>query len=473
MGSLQELGCMSVGMTVKFQAKVLAFFCHPEHRKYVELVDEGCFDTPELKLGYEVIRAYVKEFGEVPDVVNAVEYLAQTPAVQRMRPDVQQEMIAYVERVFSNRVAKEDGLVLKSITDYAARKRSIEIVKKNMDKIKEGGLAEVKKLYAEIGKVATIDRSLLELESGHGGFLIDDHYRKVIEIMPGAPCFLKQVNRLTAAGGFKSPELVIIMSAPKGFKTGLCLNMAVNYMRAGKRVYYADFENGVKSIAIRSLQLLMESTREELMDPANMETLGQVMKQIKRLGGDMNVNYYTAYKDTVHDVEQHLVELYNANGWRPDIIVWDYPDVMAPIERQKEDRKNISRVYFDIIDLNNRLGCFSFGVSQVNRNAVDKPVFTITDFAEDFAKAANCHSAWALCRTDEEVLAGIGRILPVAQREGSRYKGNNVCHVRIDEERMMIEEITVEQATELVSAFVKPGKEVPRARKRHTDLRDE
>lgn len=453
-------------MTVKFQAKVLRFFCRPENKRYVDLVDDQCFDTPEMKLCYEVVRAYVKEFGAVPDVVSAVEYLVQTPAVQRMKPDVIAEYVGYLERSFEHR-SEDTGLVIKSILDYAARKRTTELFKKSMDKIVEGGISEVKNIHGELGKIATLDHTVMELENRKGGFLIKDHTRTIRRIVPGMPCFLKKVNRMTAAHGFKSPELVVLLSAPKGFKTGLALNMAMEYVRNGAKVYYADYENGINSIQDRASQQLMECTREELSEPENVKTLTQIMRRIGKLGGDITVNNYAAHSSSVADVEQHLSELYADTGWRPDLIIWDYPDLIKPIVPQKESRHNISRVYFDIINLNNRIGCFSIGVSQVNRQAVEKDVLTMTDFAEDFAKAMNCHSAWALCRTPAEVEAGLGRIVPVAQREGVRYKSSNVCWVKIEEEKMKITEIGLEEA---IAQLGTKGRTVRKPRK---DLKDE
>lgn len=442
-------------MTIKFQRKVMRFLCRPENKRYVELLDPECFDTVELKLCFEVLRSYVKEFSAVPDATSAVEYLHRTPGYKTLRPDTQKDTDAYLETLFTRR-DEDTGLVIKTIIDYASTKRTSELMKKSISKMKEGEIGDVKRFHAELGKIAHLDDKILELESGRGGFLLKDHNRNVDEVQPGIPCFLTGVNKLTAAGGFKTPELVIILAAPKGFKTGLSLSMGVNYMKDGLNVYYADFENGHRSIKTRAKQVLMNCTRKELGSSDNIRRIQRVMRQVSKFGGDMVVDKFDAYSTTVADVEQVLAEYHEQYNWRPDVIVWDYPDLIKPNAPQKEERMNITRVYFDIINLNSRLGCFSIGVSQVNRAAVSKDVLTITDFAADFGKAMNCHAAFALCRTPAEVEAGIGRIVPVAQREGVRYKSKNVCFVKIDEERMSIEQIDEIQAKRLLEGIVLP-----------------
>lgn len=457
--------------TLKFQAKILRFLCRPENKRYVGLVDDGCFDTPEMKLSYEVLRAYVKEFNSTPDAESAVEYLHQEAASRRMKPEVQAEYASYLEQMFAPR-NEDTGLVIKSIMDYAATKRTIELFKRDVDKINLNGLSAVKHFHGELAKIAHLDQQVLELENSRGGFLIKDHTKKIRKIKVGHPTFLKRINHMTAAAGFRSPELVIILSAPKGFKTGLCIKIAAEYVRSGLRVYYVDAENGVDSIQDRFEQAYMECTLAELSEPDNQKVLTQVLRRVGKLGGDVNTNHYPAYGFSVADVESHLAELYAENGWRPDVIVWDYPDVMKAIVPQKEKRDNISRVYFDIINLNNRLGCFSIGVSQVNRAAVSKDVLTITDFAEDFQKAMNCHAAFALCRTETEVELGLGRIVPVAQRAGVRYKASNVCFVKIEEERMSIKELDTTDAVAQLTAFADRKKRPSRVRTKE-ELKDE
>lgn len=107
-----------------------------------------------------------------------------------------------------------------------------------------------------------------------------------------------------------------------------------------------------------------------------------------------------------------LERLRDERGWVPDVILWDYPDLFEPTDKSiKDKRLKIQAVYFEIINLNHKWGCFSMGLSQISRNAVNKAVINMKDFAEDFGKAANCHAAFAICRTEEEMEAGTARLI--------------------------------------------------------------
>jgi KaiC/GvpD/RAD55 family RecA-like ATPase len=235
---------------------------------------------------------------------------------------------------------------------------------------------------------------------------------------------------MTAARGFYSPQLIIFASGPKHFKTGVIIKLAVEYARDGYNVYYADGENGKKSIRRRAKQSIMECTADELRDAPDLDTTLE--------------NFHRYMGATVTDVENRLAQIKATKGWEPDIIVWDSIDHFLPSkpeDQKKETRIQIQRVYHEVIALNHKLTTFSIAPSQVNKAAVSKKVFDMKDLAEDFGKVMNAHGVFAICATEDELEQGLRRIIVIAQREGERYTGHNVCLVKIDEARGIVDEV--------------------------------
>jgi hypothetical protein len=258
---------------------------------------------------------------------------------------------------------------------------------------------------------------------------------------------------MTAAGGFYSPQLIVILSEPKAFKTGTILEMAIGFMKDGLKVYVADTENGELSIRNRVEQALLRCSLTELNDPGMYDTLQEVKRWSMIAGGNILIDSWVAYSATTYHVKSRIKQVIKDYDFTPDVIIWDAIDHFMPSDaelRKKDERFRIRGVYFDIIAINKEFGCFSIGPSQVNRQAVNKKIITMKDFGEDFGKAANCHAAFAICRTDEEVEVGIARLVPVAQRQGKRYKPNVVCVLKIDEEHHDVHEISIEEAEELL-----------------------
>jgi len=253
---------------------------------------------------------------------------------------------------------------------------------------------------------------------------------------------------MTAAGGFYPPQLIIFMGAPKSFKTGTLLSVAIELVRDGKKVYYVDAENGQRSIYNRFRQGVLDCELRDVDSPENVALYDQMISRWKTMGGDFAFNFYPGHSFCADDVEADLDTLKDEHGWEPDVICWDYPDIQLPNDKDKakDKRIGIQHVYFDIIRVNERRSTFSIALSQVGKAAVNKVIIDMKDFAEDFGKAANAHAAFAICRTETEMRRGLARIVPVVQREGVQYNGSNMCMVRINEARMQVVELSPEEA---------------------------
>jgi hypothetical protein len=165
------------------------------------------------------------------------------------------------------------------------------------------------------------------------------------------------------------------------------------------------------------------------------------------MGGDIFIDEYPEYTKSMLDVETRLTYLKEEFNWVPNILILDTIDKFIPnskLDQGRDTRIKIQLVYGEAINLNKKLNTFAIAPSQVNRQAIGKKVFDVKDLAEDFMKAANAHSVWAICATPEEEEQGIRRIIPVRQREGVGYKGRNICIVKVDESRMLVEEVDSE-----------------------------
>lgn len=145
----------------------------------------------------------------------------------------------------------------------------------------------------------------------------------------------------------------------------MLLKTAAEYVRQGYKVYYVDCENGIKSIRTRFYQAVMEIEAKELKKDDNPRILEDLIDKWKLQGGDMQVGFYPAHTKCTNDVKAELAYLKDELNWEPDLICWDYPDLMLAddLSKRKEKRINIQHTYFDIINLNVELDVFSIALS--------------------------------------------------------------------------------------------------------------
>jgi len=459
-------------MTRDFQRLLLQYlFQVREGKQFVELLEPEIFDEHKHQVVFQLLSHYLTKYKIQPSKANFVEYLSRS--LKKQKQVVKDEVRLELEkeaRLLFDPFNSDTGMIRDTIIEEAQRKMIKNLFREEAVNVKNADSDLLDSIYAKMGKITNLKKQYEDGLSKQGGFLIKDFKRGKIDIVKGNPTYLDGLNALTAAKGFYAPQLIIFMGGPKSFKTGTLLNIAIEYVRDGYKVFYADMENGINSIKARVYQDLLGVTRDALNSKDTQKILQQVVGRFKNMGGDMYMDYFPANATTVDDIHRRLEELKDEHGWIPDIICWDYPDLMVPIDRTvREKRLKIQAVYHDIIRLNNEWGVFSMGLSQVNKDAVNKEVIDMTGFAEDFGKAANCHAAFALCATPVEQAAGIRRILPVVQREGVAYNRKNYCVVKLDEAKMKLDEITIEEGLKLVSKVQMPEKKKAR-RKGELDL---
>ena len=431
-------------MTVELQKDTLRFLAQsPKAKSLILGVVQKAFDLPEDQFIFSLIQTYWESYSKPPSRMALLEMFETETADKEIKAKTIALIRSGISRLFDP--IEDEEFTTASLIKKLKGKLSLEMFRRFTKQVMAGeDIAE--ELLKEIDRISKIENQLEETISTS---LVHDRYYSFDDREP-IETFISALNRMTSAGGFLPPELVILMGAPKSFKTGTALCLALNMVKMGYKVYWADFENGKHAILTRAKQHFLECTEKELKawDRILTET-GLSLKEVFRsimnytamIGGDFRVGEFRAHMDTLSDVEHDLDKLAEDN-WKPDIIFYDYLDlVRSSNSRINEKRLIIQDVYHHAIRINFDRVTVGFSFSQVKQKALSKEVITVADFPEDFGKAANAHAAFAICRTPEEIEMQVARIVPVIQRKGVKYKPGNEAIIFIDEARMMIKEL--------------------------------
>ena len=426
-------------MTIDFQTNILKYLLQtPNGGQYFQYLDSSLFDLVVHSIAFDTLHKYFKQYGDVPTPTTAEKLLEDDI---KATDGLSEELSTELRAIFSNfhepinpkdREYIEDVLILtiqgqqtdKYIMSYGDKKLSLD------------------QLTSKLGQLNTMKQ---HKAVDADGLLMADRRLHADDLADGAPTFLDELNRLTTAGGFHTPQLVIFASGPKHFKTGFLIKFGVEYARDGYKVYYADGENGVRSIRRRAKMAITEYTSDELKLAKDLESVYTNFNSGVSMfpGGDLFVDYWPSGTATIGDVKNRLAYIKETKNWEPDLIIWDPIDDFLPTPAEDQrlpNRLKIQKVYHEVIALNAELGIFSFAPSQVSKAAIDKPVFDLKDLNEDFGKVMNAHAVFAICATPEEFDDHLRRIVVVVQREGERYNGKNHVLVKIDETKASIKQ---------------------------------
>lgn len=468
-------------MRIEFQEELLRFLVQKkEAKKYVEVLEQDLFDLDEHKTVFSLLKGFVTQYKTLPSVGNLLEHFDRELKKSQFKGEdlsaVYKEIELAVKNAFVPSSANTDQIREVILEEYQL-KLMRQLFVDNASKLKTGNADIVKDVFKQVSNIKRIGETDMDEESNKGVFALAQYGMGFSKKVEPTPTYLHSLNSMTSTGGFYAPQLIIFMGGPKSFKTGFLLNLAMNYTRAGKKCYYVDCENGEGRILDRFYQAMLEATWEEYDSGELSDTLAEMVGRYSALKGDFLSDFYPAHTKSVTDVESRLEELKMEHNWVPDIIFWDYPDLLQPIDyRIRERRLQIQAVYFDIMRLHKKWELFGFGLSQVSRNGSKKAQRDETDLSEDFAKAANSHATFSLERDDDERAAGVMRVSPVLQRDGVPAHSKRACFVKVDESRMSIREIEKDEWIGMVEA-AKTGKEIKEevktVHKRRRRLKDE
>lgn len=253
------------------------------------------------------------------------------------------------------------------------------------------------------------------------------------------PTGLKGIDR-ALGGGLGGAELGIVIAPPGRGKSIALTNIGSGAVNTGYNVAHYTMEMPEAQVAKRYDNRLLSKSTEYLLDPENAEralkSLKILQKMHKERKGELVIKKFPVNGCTINTIRSHLTRLHMERGFKPDVIIIDYGDLISPRRTYSDKRFELESVYLDMRDLAAEYDCPVWSASQATRGALDKKVITIGDLAEAFNKANIADFMVALCQTEEEKEDGEMRFHIAKHRSGTSSK---TLEGEIDYETMTME----------------------------------
>ncbi|MBA7615281.1 hypothetical protein ES703_22559 [subsurface metagenome] len=185
-------------------------------------------------------------------------------------------------------------------------------------------------------------------------------------------------------GGIRKKELAVIEGLPGSGKSIFKINIAKGAVLCGKKVIYYTLEMSGDDIADR-----FDST----FSGVNMNTLlnraATVKKKISKLGvkyaDSLVIKEYPTKLCTPDTLEAHVNGLIET-GFRPDLIIVDYADLLRPNKTYSQRRFELENIYLDLRSMAMELPVAIWTASQANRRATEAELIGMEFVSEAFSK---------------------------------------------------------------------------------------
>ena len=129
-------------------------------------------------------------------------------------------------------------------------------------------------------------------------------------------------------GGFNRGELNIWCASSGGGKSLFLANLGCNWALVGLNVLYITFELSEALVGMRIDSMLTGIPSKEIFK--NLDDVEIKVKTLGKRAGTIRIKYMPSGK-TANDVRAYLKEYQVRTGYKPDIILIDYLDLMMPM----------------------------------------------------------------------------------------------------------------------------------------------
>lgn len=223
-------------------------------------------------------------------------------------------------------------------------------------------------------------------------------------------------------GGIARGELGLILAPPNGFKTTSLINIGMKAagITCKYNVLHFTLEMSARKVLKRYAERLTDKPCEVRRDE-DREAYSLLMdeKAKHRVRGNIKVKQFPTNRATVNDLRDFAVRV-TEEGYKPDVIIVDYPDLLQPSRHFKEKRFELQDICYDLRGLAGELDVFMWAASQAGRDAIGREIITMANVAEDIGKANVSDVMLAICQTEVEVENNTARLYAAKIRDGGR-----------------------------------------------------
>ena len=390
----------------------------------MEVVDTSYFEVNYLKFLAERYFSYSRKYKVYPSLQLLVTIIRDD---LKVGTDIilRDQIIDYLQRMKSN----PDPGDLQYIKDRSlefcrkqALKKALESAVDQMQSNKYESIVETIKKAVQVGTAPSV---------GHDFFNeMDARFTRLKR--DTVPTRLPELDKKEILnGGSGKGELLCVVGASGSGKSHFLTMIGANALREGKNVLHYTFELSETAIGIRYDSNLCDMDSNEVMD--RKEEVKKFYEE-NRLGR-LYIKEYPTNTASIYTLRSHIERL-DLKGFKPDIVIIDYADIMRSTRQFDSLRHELKLVYEELRGLAMELQVPIWTASQSNKEGANSEVIDMTNMSEAYGKAMICDVIVSVSRRPHEKANGWGRLYIAKNRAG---RDGLVYPVRMDTARSKFE----------------------------------
>jgi replicative DNA helicase len=190
--------------------------------------------------------------------------------------------------------------------------------------------------------------------------------------------------------------------------------IGANALTIGANVLHYSFELSETSVGVRYDSNLCDIDASDVLD--NRDKVQSFYEGNSGLGR-LFIKEYPTGMASVHTLRAHIERL-GLKGFRPDMVIVDYADIMRSSRQFDSLRHELKLVYEELRGLAMELKVPIWTASQSNKEGANADVIDMTNMSEAYGKAMICDFIVSISRRAHEKSTGWGRLYVAKNRAG-------------------------------------------------------
>jgi replicative DNA helicase len=372
----------------------------------VEVMRPNFFDVEYLRFLTEKYFAYYEKYRCFPTLSLLVQVIKEE--LSDGTDDIlRNQIIEFLLRVKANPNPGDIAYVKDKTLDFCKRQAFKGALEKSVDLIQGDNFEQVMDLMKNAVSIG------MPNSTGHDFF--EDIEARFVKINRHAvPTGFKRLDEKDIfKGGLGRGEIGVITANTGVGKSHWLVAMGANAMRAGKNVLHYTLELTETAVGIRYDSNLCGIPSNDVQDNKDLVKSAYENKDLGRLV----IKEYPTGSASVVTIRNHIEKL-SLKGFRPNLIIIDYADIMKSTRSYDSLRHELKLVYEELRNLAMELEIPIWTASQANRDSAQSDIVGLENMSEAYGKAMVADVVISISRKASEKSTGVGRLFIAKNRAG-------------------------------------------------------
>ena len=399
-----------------------------------DVVDFRWFRTPHIRLMAEFAVGYFRKYGGLVSrdlVESMIQRRNENQVIEANKIDLNTALYDFNKAKELDLGSMEKAAQISKIQEYvkkeAMRNALLDSATSLESKDTDGLIEKTLKKFDDIQRILFEEIDFgVEMSAEEVDASLEDHIDFLTNPSARIPTLWGCLDDVTHGGFFKDGKFLGVFMAQAGLgKSNILANLGYNFLRQNLKVAVISMEMS-QNVYLRRFDSLISKIDIDELGLSSM--VGQLKEKVERFykfdypGARLNIKEFPPNSKSAKNLEQYVEELVVAKGWKPDVLIIDYLNLLKP---NVGSSKGDASLYEDGKIVSEQLRALSYHLQipvltavQCNSSGFNTADIGMQNIAESRGIAHTADFIAGLYQTEDEQVQGVFHMKILKSRLG-------------------------------------------------------